>query len=236
MQLRDLWGRITRHGTQAFVLFGVVTLLTAYATYHPGIAGMRWIRNSLLFLLAMFVASALPSIFRGVFVDVRDWYRRLLWRKGFEAGMRLEDSDSGYFGEPKPPHRFCLSCNESVDAEGNAVHLRQGHAVVWIARWEEGNRNAVGDAEARDAQSRDDEDKWLFTRIVSALERADTDTTDTDVRSDLYATLRCHVQKPHENREQCPVCFGLMKDHLALLARPQKAESPGDQPTHNGDA
>ena len=226
MRLRDLWGRMT-HGTQALLLLCVLTLLTAYATYHPGITGLRWVRDSLLFVLAIFaaviLASTLLNVFVGVFVRARDWYRRLLWRKGFEAGMRLEDSDSGYLGEPLPPHRFCLSCKESVDAEGTPVHLRQGHAVVWIARWEEGNRNAVRDGEAQGVQSRDDEDKWVFAKIVSALERADTDTA---LGPDWYATLRRHVQKPHENREECPTCVGLMKQWLALRAGLSQTDPP----------
>lgn len=137
--------------------------------------------------------------------------------------MRLEDSDSGYLGEPLPPYRFCLSCKECVDAEGTPVHLRQGHDVAWIARLEEGNRNAVGDAETQEVQGRDDENKWLWTRIVETLERADTDKA---FDSDWYATLRDHVQKPHENREQCPVCVGLLRQSMALLAGLSQTDPP----------
>lgn len=241
MRLRDLWGRMAP-GTRALVLFCVVTLLTAYAMYHPGITSLRWAGDSLLFLLAMVAAVVLANVLQGTFVRARDWYRRLLWRKGFEAGMRLEDSDSGYLGEPSPPHRFCLSCKEQVDdPQGMAIHLRQDHVVVWIARWES-NPNPVRDGEAQDAQSRDDDDPMLFTRIVSAIERADPVFADKDRRDeqdllrDWYATTRLHVEKPHENRQQCPVCFGVIKEWLALLARRQKAELAGDQPTHDGGA
>jgi hypothetical protein len=146
MRLRDLWGRMT-HGTQTLVLFCVVTLLAAYAGYHPGITSLRWVGDGLLFLLVMFAAVILASILPAVCVHARDWYRRLLWCKGFEAGMRLEDFGSGYLGEPLPPHRFCLSCKEHVDPQGMAIHLRQDHAVVWIARWES-NPNPVLDGEA----------------------------------------------------------------------------------------
>jgi hypothetical protein len=82
----------------------------------------------------------------------------------------------------------------------------------------------------------------LLAKIVSALEMGDTVFADKDRRDeqdllrDWYATIRLHVEKPHENRQQCPVCCGLMKEWLALRARPQKAELPGDQPAHDGGA
>ncbi len=136
MRLLDNWKRMT-NGRKALLLFGALIVLAAYSTYHSGSDASRWAKDGLLFLATMFAAVILGSALLGFSYRLREIYRRFMWRKGFEAGMRLEDSGSGYLGEPLPPHRFCLSCSENVkDTEGMAAHLRQNHAVVWIARWE----------------------------------------------------------------------------------------------------
>jgi hypothetical protein len=71
--------------------------------------------------------------------------------------------------------------------------------------------------------SDDEESADVLVQIIDSNQASDPQREES-YRRDWYETLRRHVQRKHESRAGCPVCLGLMRDHLGEMMREREQE------------